>query len=302
MANKSTGNSRKSNPSTAAAQVTDVILVLDKSGSMQSCRKAAIDGFNEQVDSIRKNASQPGVGDVYVTLIVFDDTSNIVFERTSLDKLHKLTERDYVPGGSTAWLNAVDRGIETMRKLADYDAPTHAYLMQSITDGEENHSHLLPPHATWESIAKKVDECQKTGRWTFSVIGANIDLSVVAQRMGVPVANTISYAATDIGTRAATSTARRASTNYFDQRAQGMSASASYMDDVTGGARHVDDIDPNVSVQPPYHPTNPPQPAAPPPSPRAPQNRSRSGHEGEMHGGTVSGAKSPLLGQTDKTD
>ena len=304
MATATSARKKTAKKQSKATQVTDVIFILDESSSMQSCKAQAIDGFNEHVDTIRKNASDPAVGDTRVSLIVFSDVVRVVYNRQPLDTLEKLDDTTYHPNGNTAWLNAIDTAIELMKALPDYNDPQHAYLMLNVTDGAENASQHREPHATWDSIAAKTTEIQATGRWTISVIGANIDLADVSKRMHIPQGNVIAYASTPTGTQSANVVAASATGNYFGARSRGVTASADYMASVTGGAAHVDDVqNPTTGtggpISPPFHPTLPPQqPGTPPQQPRTPRARTpRKGpNEGQIRGGSTTGAKSPLLG------
>jgi uncharacterized protein YegL len=302
-ATKSRAKSKAANPTSTATKTTDVVFVLDRSGSMDSCRQQAIDSFNEHVDTIRQNASLPDVGTVLVSLIDFNDDVRVVFNRQPLDTLQKLTASTYQPMGSTAMLNGLDCAIELMRALPDANDPQHSFLIPLITDGWENASHAHEPFATYESIAAKVTEVEATGRWTFSIIGANIDLANLTSNLNIPMGNAVAYTSDRVGTQRMTKMAVAATANYFAGRSQGRTSTESFMADVTGGASHVDDVQagsvwPGATTipTPPYQPSIPPQPVTPPRVPKQPAKP--RANEGQMRGGKMSGAPSPLLGGT----
>ena len=188
-----------------AKKTTHAIMVLDRSGSMEMCRDATIDGYNEQL-----NALKGADGKVSVTLLQFDSnagpTIEVQYEKAKVSEAPKLTKETYVPRGGTPMLDAVGKAIA----IGDADAKSDSILVMICSDGQENSS----VEHTWASIAALIKDRQEKGNWTFAYIGANQDLSDISKRTNIPLGNTLAYAATDAGTRAAY-TSRSASTIAF---------------------------------------------------------------------------------------
>lgn len=171
---------------------THAIFVLDRSGSMESCRKATIDGFNEQL-----NALASGDGKVFVSCVQFDNPQDIetLYERVKVAAAPRLTIDTFVPRGMTAMLDAVGKAIT----IADGDKRSDSLLIVVVSDGGENASRT----ESYDSIAEKIKVRTAKGNWTFAYIGANQDLSDISKRMNIPLGNTMAYHSTPLGTRTA---------------------------------------------------------------------------------------------------
>src|SRR4051794_3172348 len=111
-----------------ASQTMHVAIVLDRSGSMETCRQATIDGFNEYLGGLRETAQHEEV-EVRVTLTVFNGEVVVPLSAAPLSKLHTLSHKTYVPGGTTAMLDAVG---ETLDRLERDSAGS--YLVCVISD------------------------------------------------------------------------------------------------------------------------------------------------------------------------
>lgn len=172
------------------AKKTHAIFVLDRSGSMNSCRQATIEGFNEQL-----NALAAGGDKVFVSCVQFDNPQDIdtLYQRIKVADAPRLSEETFVPRGMTAMLDAVGKAIA----LADADKKSDSLLIIVVSDGGENSSLT----ENYGSIAEKIGERTSKGNWTFAYIGANQDLSVISQRMNIPIGNTMTYSANPAGTR-----------------------------------------------------------------------------------------------------
>lgn len=174
-------------------KTTHAIFVLDRSGSMQSCQDATIDGYNEQLNAFRK-----GKAKVKITCIQFDQNAGkndieVLYENADAKSVADLNRDTYQPRGGTPMLDAVAQAIG----VADKDTVSDSVLITIFSDGQENASR----EETYASIAEKIKTRTAKGNWTFAYIGANQDLSVISQRMNIPIGNTMAYAATDMGTR-----------------------------------------------------------------------------------------------------
>jgi len=199
----------------AKKKTTHAVFVLDRSGSMSGLEGATIEGFNSQLDTLA-GAS----GNVFVSCVQFDAPAGpeVLYRRVAVAEAPRLTRETFVPRGATPMLDAVAVAIG----IADEEAAETAVLVITVSDGMENTS----CEETWESLAAKVKGRQGRGNWTFAYIGANQDLSEVSQRLYIPIGNTMTYAATAHGTRAAYTASAAASaamassqtlssTNYF---------------------------------------------------------------------------------------
>ena len=118
-----------------------IAIILDSSGSMQSCAKATISGFNEQIDAIQSEANKFNRQDnTFITLTVFNSKPEIVFSHESINKLQHLSEKDYCPEGMTALYDAIGQTITNLKSKSDIDHHKNGYLIIIMTDGMENAS------------------------------------------------------------------------------------------------------------------------------------------------------------------
>jgi uncharacterized protein YegL len=166
---------RKKKAKSVEPMITRVALVIDKSGSMSNIQKQALSGLNEQIQALRESEA----GDTYVTLIQFDSQVKVSFNQKNSKELKNLEPADYRPTGGTAMYDAVGTAID--RLLEEQNAVENvAYLVIVISDGEENSSRRV---SQWQ-LASQIKELQATGKWTFTYMLSNVDLSV-ARNLGV---------------------------------------------------------------------------------------------------------------------
>lgn len=179
----------------AKGRVTHVAIVLDRSGSMEAVRDETISGFNEQVGKIRAKAAQSDAEKTFVTLVLFND--EVVFSKFAepAEALAPIDRESYEPDRTTAMLDAVGFTLERFQDVVRDDDDTR-YLVVVISDGAENDSHEY----TYERIAEMIQKRQATGRWTFSYMGANQDLSVISERLSIPRSNLGTYVSSPGGT------------------------------------------------------------------------------------------------------
>ena len=149
--------------------LTEIIFVLDKSGSMWDVKQDTIGGFNQFLEDQKKLP-----GEALFTLITFDTTYNAVSEGALLENAQPLNENTYNPGGGTALFDAVNRAIsETVTRhndLGDEDTPGKVILVV-LTDGEENSSREV---RDLKKISEMVKEREKSG-WEVVFLGADLD-------------------------------------------------------------------------------------------------------------------------------
>jgi hypothetical protein len=170
-----------------------VAVVLDESGSMMAMYREVIEGFNEQVAAIRESAEdQPTT----VSLVKFNThVPDPVYWVRPVEAMRPLTEADYNPNGMTAMLDAVGLTVDRLRALPDADDENTAFLVLILSDGQENNSRKY----SHKDIAERIQELDRTDRWTFAYMGANQNLATVAQDMAIPFENTSSFDATSQG-------------------------------------------------------------------------------------------------------
>lgn len=196
-----------------------VAIVLDRSGSMESCRAATIADFNEYLDGIRETAEREEL-QIDATFVTFNQDVLVHYVDAPLARLKRLTSESYVPGGMTAMLDAVG---ETIERLGGSDAEG-TYLVCTISDGLENSSERF----TYSDIAERIQRLTATGRWTFTYLGANQDLSQVSQNLGIAPGYVAAYAATPAGTNEAWGRHRARSVAHLESVARDMPAAPFY--------------------------------------------------------------------------
>ena len=172
---------------------TEMVFILDKSGSMSGLESDTIGGFNSM---IRKQKEEEG--QAYVTTVLFDNQTVTVHDRLELKDVPELTGKDYVPGGCTALLDALGQTILHIQNVHRYiraeDVPQKTVFVIT-TDGLEN--------ASREFDGKKVKsliEKQKKEGWEFLFLGANIDAVATAERYGIGKERAVTYTCDKQGT------------------------------------------------------------------------------------------------------
>ena len=169
------------------------LIIVDASGSMSGIYEQALAGMNETIKTIVKvQHDEPGVGQ-YVTLISFangGEKLQYVYRNKPVAKVSKVTRKDYVLRGCTALYDAIGESVTALRR---HVKATDKVLVTIITDGYENDSR----NWTGEQVKQLIDELRVEG-WVFTYIGANQDVEVEAQKMGV--VNSFSFEATVEGT------------------------------------------------------------------------------------------------------
>jgi Mg-chelatase subunit ChlD len=198
-----------------------VLMILDCSGSMESCRAATVSGFNEQLASLRKG-HRPDL--TTISLTRFNHDVRFDFVGRHLINVPDLTLDEYQPGGNTAMYDAIGK---TVQNTTDYEDT--AYLVVILSDGMENASRVYTAH----DVASALRIRQATGRWTIVYLGANQDLTKVAHELSIPLGNTAIYSSTPIGTHAAMAGTRGSTMSYMGARGMGVTASSDFFG--TGG-------------------------------------------------------------------
>ncbi len=159
--------------------MTELVLILDRSGSMSGLESDTIGGFNSM---IAKQLKEPG--DALISTILFDNESEVLHDRLPLDKIPIMTTRDYFVGGCTALLDAVGRAIHHISNVHKYarreDVPEKT-LFIITTDGMENASREY----TYDKVKAMITCQQEQYGWEFLFLGANIDAAKEAGHIGI---------------------------------------------------------------------------------------------------------------------
>lgn len=158
---------------------TEIVFILDRSGSMSGLEKDTIGGFNSLIEK-QKNEQ----GQCVVSTVLFDYESQVIHDRVDINKVQPLTEREYFARGSTALLDAVGGAIHHIGNVHKYarreDRPEKT-LFVITTDGMENASR----HYTYEKVKQMVERQKNRYGWEFIFLGANIDALETAGSFGI---------------------------------------------------------------------------------------------------------------------
>lgn len=180
--------------------LTEIVLVVDKSGSMSIIKNDTIGGFNEFLKSQKQEE-----GEANISLILFDTEHNVMYQSINIQSAAELNDKTYVPGGGTALYDSFGQSMKMMKKriesLPEEERPEKV-IFAVLTDGEENASRIMNKENqrkyTKETIFEKVSKYQEDG-WIFIYLGANQDAMQVGTSMGFMANNTVSYCADSRG-------------------------------------------------------------------------------------------------------
>ncbi len=186
------------------------LFILDKSGSMGSIKDKIISGFNEQLESIKKLDANNGTESSF-GLVTFDADVKVEYLNEHIDRVVPLTDKNYQPDSMTAFYDAIADGIKGLQDKLGADLADAKVLVTALTDGQENSSRRY----TGSQVADLIKQMQDDYGWTFSFIGANIDVEKLARDLNVAPSNTLNFCATDEGTRAATTSLISARSAYY---------------------------------------------------------------------------------------
>ena len=176
--------------------LTELVFILDRSGSMAGLEGDTIGGFNAMIE---KQRGEPG--EAVISTVLFDNETEVIHDRISLDRVPALTEKEYYVRGCTALLDAVGGAIHHIGNVHKYareeDRPGKT-LFVITTDGLENASRRY----TYDKVKAMIERQRETYGWEFLFLGANIDAAREAARFGIRADCAADYHADSIGTEA----------------------------------------------------------------------------------------------------
>ena len=174
--------------------ITEIVFILDRYGSMHGLEKDTIGGFNSLIEKQKKQD-----GTCYVSTVLFDNFSEVLHDRVELKDIKPMTEEDYSVRGCTALLDAIGSAVHHIGNIHKYarkeDVPEHTMFV-IMTDGYENASHIY----TGSAVKKMIERQKEKYGWEFLFIGANIDAVETAGRFGISEEHSVNYHADSTGT------------------------------------------------------------------------------------------------------
>ena len=174
--------------------LTELVFILDESGSMSGLEGDTIGGFNSMIEKQRREA-----GEAYVSTVLFANESRVIHDRVALEKVEPLTERQYAPGGCTALLDALGGAIHHIGNVHKYardeDVPEHTVFVIT-TDGMENASHRYTKAEVRAMVERQKARCG----WEFLFLGANMDAIAAAEDIGIRRDRSVKYVSDAQGT------------------------------------------------------------------------------------------------------
>ena len=175
--------------------LTELVFILDRSGSMSGLESDTIGGFNAMIEKQKKEA-----GACFVSTVLFDNESTVLHDRLPLEEIRALTARDYQVGGCTALIDAIGGAIHHIGNIHKYarkeDIPAHTMFV-IMTDGMENASRRYSS----DEVKRKIERQKEKYGWEFLFIGANIDAVETAKHYGIAPNRAVNYHADQDGTR-----------------------------------------------------------------------------------------------------
>lgn len=174
--------------------LTEVVFILDRSGSMSGLEADTIGGFNSMISKQKKED-----GEAVISTVLFDDQQEVVYDRQPVKMVEPMTDRQYYVRGCTALLDAIGGAIHHIGNVHKYareeDRPEKTMFIIT-TDGMENASRFY----TYDRVKYMVERQKEKYGWEFLFLGANIDAISVAARFGINADRAINYECDQVGT------------------------------------------------------------------------------------------------------
>ncbi len=173
--------------------LTEIIFILDRSGSMASLVDDTIGGYNAYITSQQKEP-----GEAYLTTVLFDDKYALLHDHVNIQEVKPLTNKEYFPAGCTALMDAIGRTInsvgERLSNTPEEERPAHVIFVIT-TDGYENSSHEF----TKEQVKQMIRHQEEKYSWQFIFIGAGIDAYAEAESIGLGGCHAMSVSKSSFG-------------------------------------------------------------------------------------------------------
>lgn len=174
--------------------LTELVFILDRSGSMAGLEKDTIGGFNSMIE--RQKASE---GEALISTVLFGNYSEVIHDRVDIQKIAPMTEKQYYVRGCTALLDAIGGAIHHIGNVHKYardeDRPEHTMFIIT-TDGMENASH----HYSSDRVKQMIERQKAKYGWEFLFLGANIDAVETAETFGIDADRAVNYHSDSKGT------------------------------------------------------------------------------------------------------
>ena len=175
-------------------KLTEIVFILDRSGSMGGLEDDTIGGFNAMVDRQKKEE-----GEALLSAVLFSDESQVLYDRTDVKKIEPMTETQYRVGGCTALLDAIGGAVHHIANVHKYareeDRPAKTIFVIT-TDGLENASRRY----SYDEVQRMVKHEQEKYGWEFLFLGANMDAIAAARSFGIRADRAVRYRSDSAGT------------------------------------------------------------------------------------------------------
>lgn len=175
--------------------LTEIVFILDRSGSMSGLEADTIGGFNSMIEKQKK-----ADGEAIISTVLFDNTSEVIHDRVNVRDIKPLTDKDYTVRGCTALLDAIGGAIHHIGNVHKYaraeDVPEHTMFVIT-TDGMENASRRYDS----DRVKKMIERQKEKYGWEFLFLGANIDAVETARHFGISEDRAVNYHSDSEGTQ-----------------------------------------------------------------------------------------------------
>jgi uncharacterized protein YegL len=175
--------------------LTEIVFILDRSGSMSGLEEDTIGGFNSMIEKQKKEA-----GEALISTVLFDSTSEVIHDRVPIGEIKPMTDKEYFVRGSTALLDAIGGAVHHIGNVHKYareeDIPEHT-LFVITTDGMENSSRVYDS----DKVRKMIKRQKEKYGWEFLFLGANIDAIETAKNFGIDADRAVNYNSDSKGTQ-----------------------------------------------------------------------------------------------------
>ncbi len=174
--------------------LTELVFILDRSGSMSGLETDTIGGFNSMIEKQKKEP-----GEALISTILFDHDSEVLHDRIPIKNVKPMTDREYYVRGNTALIDAIGKAIHHIANIHKYarneDIPEHTMFVIT-TDGMENSSHIYSS----DKVKKMIENEKNKHDWEFLFLGANIDAVETARHFGIDADHAADYHSDSAGT------------------------------------------------------------------------------------------------------